>query len=402
LQSDQDRLARYVGLVNRGVLNCRRERYPEAVRDLEEAVKVYPDGVPGYLNLALALQGEKQWDRALHALDRAIELDRGQPGLYESRARLQLQRGERLLARKNLEEAVRLEPDRSRSLRLVNNLVDLGRLLDREQKYTEALAQYDRALRLRPDFVLAQRFRAETLLSMDRIKEAGVALDDYLKVTPHPRPEVYKARGLIYAGAGGNSLFEAIEMYTLALRQDPHDLETRCLRGWAHLMTDGLRLALRDFEDCLHDDASRDEQNARHKADALAGRGNARIRLRGVATDPDVRLKLLAEAVADAEAAQKQGQASDRLLYNIACIYAQAATQLEAEAKTGRDRLLGQRQVYFEEKALLFLGRVMEDLPEGRRKAFWSKTVESDPALAGIRRGRGYFQLAQRFGRPQT
>jgi hypothetical protein len=191
-------------------------------------------------------------------------------------------------------------------------------------------------------------------------------------------------------------------MYTLALRESPRDLETRCLRGWTYLLTDGVWLALSDFENCLEDGEIGDEQNARHKADALAGRGNARIRQRGVATNPDVRLKLLTEAIADAEAAQKQGQASDRLLYNIACIYAQAATQLEAEGKAGRDRLTSQREAYFEEKALLFLGRAMEELPEGNRHRFWNKTVEGDPALAGIRRCRGYFQLAQRFNRPET
>jgi hypothetical protein len=118
--------------------------------------------------------------------------------------------------------------------------------------------------------------------------------------------------------------------------------------------------------------------------------------------DPEVRQKLLNDAVADADTAAKQGQTTDRLLYNIACIYAQAAGQFEADVRSGRDRMAPQKQAYYEEKALRFLGLALEELPEDRRKKFWKKTVESDPILAGIRHGSVYFELAQRYGRPET
>jgi tetratricopeptide (TPR) repeat protein/tRNA A-37 threonylcarbamoyl transferase component Bud32 len=434
LARDPDKLVQHVGLANRGVLNIRRAdvaqllrsrpadaaqlrkasraRFHEAAQDLQKAVEVYPQGVQGYLNLAQALQGEDRSDDALEALGKAIQLAPELAMLYESRARLYLLRRDFVAAREDLQKAVQCEPPGSKSDRFVNSLVELGRLWQREKNYPEALRCYDRALKARPDFLLTQRFRAETLLTLKEVRKAGDALDEYLKETRNPGAEVYKARGLIYAAA--DDLPRAVEMYTLALTVNPHDTETRCLRGWANLLNDGVRPALRDFEEALKEVAAADlerlsdaekDKVQRHHADALAGRANAKIRLRALVSAPEDRQKLLADAVADVEAAAKVGVTSDRLLYNITCAYAQAATQLDAEARTGRDRLTARLQALYEEKAFHFLKLTMESLEPAtleRQKSFWKNNVEKDPVLAGIRHGSVYFQMAQRYNRPET
>jgi len=356
---------------------------------------VKPEGFQAYVNLSQAQQGLRRWDEALAALDQAVNLAPGLGVLYENRAKLHLLRKDRAAARTDFERAIALEPKESKSDQLVNDLVELGRLLHRERQYKEALARYDRALRLRPDFVLAQRFRAETLLALKRPAEAGKALDRYLEATPQPPAEVYEARGLIHAGVG--ELASAIDTYTLALKQNPKDTSVRRLRGWLYLLTDAVPLALRDFEECLRLEPA--------SGDALAGRGTARIRLRrlaGAAADLELRQKLLADAVSDAEAAVQRGPATDRLLYNVACLYAQAVAQLNAEARTGRDRLAGQRSSLYEEKALHYLGQALATMPEERRTAFWRSQVETDPVLSAVRRGTVYFQLAKRYGQSGT
>jgi tetratricopeptide (TPR) repeat protein len=378
LKQDPDPMVHYVGLANQGVLNIRRRRWQEAVRNLRQAVKVNPQGFQGYVNLAQALAGEGKLAEAMAELDQAIELAPNLAVLYESRAKLQLRRKNRTAARADFEQAIAREPPDGKPDRLVNNLVELGRLLDRERKYSEALASYDRALQLKPDFVLAQRFRAETLLALNRDTEAGQALDRYLEVTREAPAEVYQRRGLIYAEAG--KLSAAIEMYTLALRQDPRDNVTRCYRGWTYLLTDAVRPALEDFEVCLCEGPV--------SAEALAGRGNARIRLRQ-----------LEGALDDARAAEKQGPLTGRLWYNLACIYAQAVGQLEAEARTARtglDRGLERRLSLCREKALAYLSRTLEELPQEKRGAFWRNQVQTDPALAAIRHESLYLQLAMR------
>jgi len=188
-------------------------------------------------------------------------------------------------------------------------------------------------------------------------------------------------RGLIYAGT--KQLPAAIEMYTLALRENPDDTVTRCYRGWTYLLTDAVGPALEDFEACL--------RKAETNADALAGRGYARIRLNQVAG-----------ALDDARAAEKHGPLTDRLLYNLARIYAQGAARLEVEARTtrrGREQQTKQRQALCEEKAFDCLRRALEKLPKERRPAFWRNQVQTDPALTAIRRGKMYFALAEKYGK---
>jgi tetratricopeptide (TPR) repeat protein len=166
------------------------------------------------------------------------------------------------------------------------------------------------------------------------VAEAAEVLDRYLARAQEVPAEVYQARGLLHAVL--RQWPEAIEMYTRALRQQP-----TC-------------------------------------ADALAGRGIARLRL-----------KQLDSALDDAQAAEKQGPLSDRLLYNLTCFYALAAGLLEEQSSR-------QRQLC-EEKAFDYLKRALERLPECKRAAFWRNQVQTDPDLAVLRRCQRYAQLAERF-----
>jgi tetratricopeptide (TPR) repeat protein len=228
--------------------------------------------------------------------------------------------------------------------------------------------------------MLTQRFRAETLLALNREADAAKALDEYLRETPEAPADVYQARGLLFADAGDTPA--AVEMYTLALRLNPADNATRAYRGWTYLVTDAVRLALEDFERCLRNDPT--------NAEALAGRANARIRL-----------KQLDGAVKDAraaeEAADKDGPIKDRVLYNLARVYAQAVGQLNLEARTAADsdqRTALHRASMYREKALALLGRALDALPKERRAAFWKNRAAVDPAFAAVRDGDPYTRLA--------
>src|SRR5207302_8655200 len=144
-------------------------------------------------------------------------------------------------AQTDFERALTFQKEGSRD-RLVTNLVELGQLLARQDQHQAALACLDKALVLQPEFVLAQRFRAEAVLALKKPDEAGQGLDAYLAATKPAPADAYLARGLIYAGSG--QLPAAIEMYTLALVHNPRDTETRCYRGWTYLLTDAVQLGL--------------------------------------------------------------------------------------------------------------------------------------------------------------
>lgn len=261
--------------------------------------------------------------------------------------------------------------------RLVDNDVMLGQLLGRDELHKEALDQFAFALNIQPKCEAAYQLQAESLLALKRRREAAAALDSYLALAARPSAKYCKARGVIYAD--NRQYRKAVELYTLALNQEPTDCSARNLRGWAYLLMDAAKPALEDFEETL----SADKNNA----DALAGRGNARIRLRQVQG-----------AVADAEAALEEGPQTERLLYNVTCIYALAVAQTELEVRAGRDRTAPTRLELYEKKALDCLMRTLQGRP-GNEAAFWREAVQTDPALAAIRRGTIYMQLDKKYGK---
>jgi tetratricopeptide (TPR) repeat protein len=384
-----DASMRYTALTNRGVLCIRQERWAEASADLKQAVAVLPAAPQAYANLAQALQGAGRGNEALAAMNQAIErLPEGpafvnlRVDLYGARAKLHLLHKDRKSAGEDFERAIAHEPKESQSRRLAENLVESGQLLAREGKHPEALARFDRALQVRPELVLAQRYRAESLLELNRAAEASQALDDYLARTKEPEPKVLQARGHLYAQTGRVSA--AIEAYSTALRLfDPRDLpnitQTRGYRGWTYLECGAAQLALEDFEACLR------QQPA--SADFLTGRASARVRLRQ-----------WRQALDDAAGAEKQGRLSPQLLYYLSCVYAQAAGQAALEARTGRDSLAVRSQAVYEDSALKYLQRALGEMPEERRGKFWRDQVQSDPGLAAVRRTPLYLQMERQYG----
>jgi len=379
LRQDCTPLVQYVGRVNRGVLFIQQRQWQEAIEDLQEAIRLQPDSYVGYVNLAQAHQGLKQWDKALAVLNQAIGKAPGVGLVYETRARVRRERQDQAAARADFEKAIALEPAGSASPRLAGMLVELGRLLERGGNPRAALERYDAALKAQPDYALAHRFRAEALLALGRRREAAVDLDRYLKLEREPSAQAYRARGLLHVREGQYPA--AVVMFTLALQREPDDLATCCDRGWAYLLQDAARPALADFETVLHKQAN--------NVEALLGRGNARVRLRQVA-----------EAVLDAEAADKAGLLDERQLYNLTCIYALTVAQLELDSRGKRDPLTDRRIALYEEKALGCLNRTLDKVTPERRATFWRQQVEVDPALTAIRRGAAYFELAARYGRP--
>jgi tetratricopeptide (TPR) repeat protein/tRNA A-37 threonylcarbamoyl transferase component Bud32 len=371
-----DDQALYVGLVNRGVVFIRQGEWAKAIADLEQAINVNEAAFQGYANLAQAYRGAGRHQDALAAITRAIECAPDRPELYVVRAKIQLNRKDVAAARADFEQAIAHEKD-SKSRRRAETLVELGRLLLEQKQYEAALARFDLALKGRPDLLLTERFKAEALLELQRKEEAAAALDRYLAATHEPAAEVLQARGLLHAGKG--QLAAAIDLYSAALRLNKKDTKTRGHRAWTYFENGANRLALADFEVCLGEQPN--------SADYLTGRASVRVRL-----------GQLPEALDDAEAAEKQGPLADRLCYHLSCVYAQAAAQKELEARSGRNLAAERAFAHYEEKSLKHLNGAMEEQPEKDRARFWRERVEKDPALAPIRGGRLYLQLARKYG----
>jgi len=405
-----DEMARYGLLVNRAVVRMRQgmshknraealrqlgqgdeaEReaqlavagYDAAVPDLEAAVKLRPHQPQAYANLAEVHLQCGRLKEALPQLDQAIALAPSAI-LYRTRARLHEKRGAHEAALPDLEEAIRLA-ETARGLReLAGDQLQRGRILFRLARYPEALEAFEKTLAAAPDLVVAHQLRGETLLHLSRFGEAVAALDHY-QAKGTPSALASRARGLGRAKLGNYA--GAIEDYTRALEIDrvegkPVEPKTLAYRGWAYLIQEAPKLALRDFEEAVSCQGD-------NLADCYAGRGFAQVQLG--------QWKL---AVSDAEAALQEGTVGQRTLYHAARIYAQAAAKVQADPEQ-RNRQGQERRQTYERRALSLLHDSCEKMPPAEQATFWNEHVQTDPALRPIRNSEFYARMKRTYAGP--
>jgi tetratricopeptide (TPR) repeat protein len=169
-------------LTGRSAVHLYQGRWDDARRDLLLAVQLQPNAYQRYANLAQAYKGRGDRDEAVKALDQAIALRPGPalPALYDTRARLQVERGDLAAAQRDFEEVIAREPRGSTSERRAGAWVNLAQLKHQARDYDAALADCAAALAARPDYAPAHGQRARTLLALGKYDEAAGALDRYL------------------------------------------------------------------------------------------------------------------------------------------------------------------------------------------------------------------------------
>jgi tetratricopeptide (TPR) repeat protein len=251
---------------------------------------------------------------------------------------------------------------------LISALVELGYLKHRSLEYKAALADFEAALAINPDYLPALSQKAGTLLLLGRFEEAGQTLDRYLLHEKND-VEVYKARGLIHARLREHR--EAIKAYTQALLLE-NDVEIRNQRGWVYLASGVPQLALDDFDVVL-------KQDAKH-SEARYGRAQA-----------NARLGKLEEAVADVDAAVQTGSRTAPLLLGAASVYARAAV-----GRAGQTALRSGRHV---EQAVDLITQAMRLVPQKDQRAVWEQQVRKEVAFTPLWGSDRMMRLARLYGR---
>jgi eukaryotic-like serine/threonine-protein kinase len=376
----------YVLYNNRGVMRAgQKEARAKGVEDLKQAVALRPDQYQAQASLAEAHRLDGRLDEAGKHLDEAIALAGRQveagdvkPAtlalLHYSRARLHLQRPDREAAIRSLTEAARLAGD-DRSLRARAD-ADRGRVLHLQERFEEALAAYDAALKGDPERVVVLRWRGEVLLVQRNYREAAAAFDAYLEKGGARSAAVYRQRALAHVKLGQHA--EAIDDYGRALEAKPKDEEKAPLylnRGQEYLIVNALEPALRDFQEALRLDPN--------SADAALGCAYVQ------AKQGEPR-----KGVADAEKAVKGEPMEPRLWHGAARIYAQAAAQRRAES----GQLTSSAQLQYQERAVALLRTALQFVPADERKAYWREQVMKDTALEPLRGIPAFVELAAFYG----
>jgi serine/threonine protein kinase/tetratricopeptide (TPR) repeat protein len=369
LALDGGAAVRYAVLANRGLLRLRQGKRDEAVADLEGAVALRPEQCAGHVNLARAYRGQKRWADAAREIDTAVRLRPDLPLVHRARGQLHRETRDPEGALRDFETAIGLELADRPSPAAADDHVECGRICHQQGRFADAVAAYDRALRIQPDHAMAHHLRGEALLELGRPQEAQSAFGACLKVKPD-FGAAYRARGQAHVRLG--DFAGAVEDYTQALHLE-RDASILTHRGWAYFFTDAWKLAEHDFDAAVRLDAE--------PGDAHVGRGLARVML------GDYR-----QAVADADAVLGRNKPdTPEMTHNVACLFALAAARVRAD---GGERERAALEVGYRRQAMGALRRTLQLVPAGQRLAFWRDKMRPDSALDPIRNSAEFVQLA--------
>lgn len=220
---------------------------PESLEMARLWTEVAPEAAEGWFLLSLNALRQRQFDVAMPALDKLIELQPEADLEQLFIAALPPTQADRNTLSASLGTLSRSHPDNA------NLVFGLALLRAQSGKPAEALELASRAQRLRPASVQAVLLRAKMLTELSRSREAAALLRDALRRHPdHHNLRLNVARALIRAG----DLDAAEAEFNSMLQREPDDLNLR------------LSLALVAFDN-QHDAVARRELEALRESEVL-------------------------------------------------------------------------------------------------------------------------------------
>jgi tetratricopeptide (TPR) repeat protein len=371
LQLNPNPEAKYVLWIYRGGMRNRQGQVDEAVADLKKAIALMPDRPQAYESLIQAYLRGKRLDEAAAQLDSALRQWPKAASFQRLNARLALARDDSQTALGHFETAIRLEPPDSPNV--AEDHLERGKILAATKKYAEAVEACAAALQIRADYTEACLAQVRALLELHKPAEAVKACDRYLE-KGQPVAEIFRLRGRARSQQGDHAgAVDDFSRYLIA----GADADLFVQRGWEYFECEAWSLALRDFQEALRLDADNHlALNGRALAYAYVGQYR--------------------EAVTDGEAALRRSPDSSVRNYNIACVYAVAASKAVADASVPDRQALATR---YRGRALELLQKAVELHPEKERPSFWRNTVQKDTALDSIRKEPKYVRLEEQYGK---
>ncbi len=220
-----------------GVFYEQMNQSEKAIAFFEQAIKISPQNPNYYNSLSSALQNVKRYDRALAAINRAIEIA-PRSSWYSNRGNIYSDLKKWDLALADYNQALTLNPNNSRAY------IARADVYEERKEWDLALADYNRAIEIDANFAAAYRSRGS--FYTDR-KQWDLALADFNKaITIDPNdPNSYEMRGIFYIFQSEEEL--AIADLTKAIEINPYSVVTYSMRGFAYEKWQKWDLALADY-----------------------------------------------------------------------------------------------------------------------------------------------------------
>lgn len=210
---------------NLGLAYDAMENYEESAKAYAQAIKVDPGFFDANFNMAVACNRMKRYDDAIQMFTRATELKPDFAESWYGRAQVYLTKGEYAKAIADTEKysqmAPKTETDRIQAT--------IGMAYAGAGQHERALEAFDKAIQAKADPEHYFR-KGNSLAPLGRMNEAIAAYDAALKIKPD-YPDAVNNKGNAYASIG--KFQEAIAMFDKAIQLKPDAPNYRCNRGMA-------------------------------------------------------------------------------------------------------------------------------------------------------------------------
>jgi tetratricopeptide (TPR) repeat protein/S1-C subfamily serine protease len=252
----------YLAYYGKGLALGRQEKYQESVNAFKQATSYKPDFAAALRQQSVVYRELNQLEQALVAIDKAIQIQSKNPNqaknpnLYNEKWVVLEGLKRYALALSAIGEAIKLSP---RAAFYSNR----GNLYALQQKWELALADYNKATDINPNYVEAYINRGSLYFDQQKLE---LALTDFNKaIARNPQlANAYYNRGNLYSKQQKRDL--ALADYNKAIDINPNYVEAYINRGNLYSKQQKWDLALADFNKAI-------DINPRY-ADAYYNRGN--------------------------------------------------------------------------------------------------------------------------------
>ena len=163
---------------SKGVNLGKLERYEEALKAYEQAIRIEPEDAKAWYNKGCALGKLERYEEALKAFEQAIRIEPEDAEAWHNKgfALGELERYEEAL--KAYEQAIRIETE------FAEAWFGKGFALGELERYEEALTAFEQATRIEPERADAWSNKGVLLGQLGRYKEALKACEQAIKIKP--------------------------------------------------------------------------------------------------------------------------------------------------------------------------------------------------------------------------
>lgn len=170
----------------------------DSTEPLEQWQKRAPIRAYAYYSQGRIKINKKDYDSAIDDFDKAIQLYPNLASFYSGRGLAKHGLGNNVEAMEDFERSIKLDTQRTEP---VETYLVLGSIKVTLGDYENAITNFDKILRLLPNFVDAYHARAVARIQMGNYKSAIEDLDKVIKIVPQD-PDLYKSRAFAKFGFG--------------------------------------------------------------------------------------------------------------------------------------------------------------------------------------------------------